>query len=65
MRPMSDQASSNPPEPMQFDVAEPAAATTSSSSACANCKLPLSTEYYETSGQMVCPACRNNITARI
>lgn len=59
---MSDQPSPEQKEPLQFDVAEPVTATASAQGACANCKLPLTSEYYETSGQMVCAACRNTIT---
>jgi hypothetical protein len=60
---MSDPAPSEKPS-LQFETAEPVAApgapeaTAPAPLTCTSCKQPLTSEYYEASGQTLCPACR-------
>jgi len=51
-------------QPLQFETAEPIGAAPGPL-VCTSCKQPLVTEYFETSGQVVCPSCRNNIAAAV
>lgn len=53
---------SEPGEPLQFDRAEfetPA----SDVPGCAVCKQPISEEYYEINGRLMCPRCRHGVEA--
>ncbi len=46
----------DPNQPLQFDKAEFAGQSTL---ACASCKTPITSEYYEVNGQVICPSCRD------
>jgi hypothetical protein len=47
---------------LQFDQAEPLAPTSSGPS-CAGCKRPITDEYFEINGKVVCPSCRAQVEA--
>src|SRR5438309_4148962 len=60
--PVSDQPTGVPPGgKLQFDRAERASQT--SGSACAVCKQPITTSYYEINGHVTCQRCRSRIIA--
>lgn len=46
----------DPNQPLQFDKADFAGQTL----ACASCKAPITSEYYQVNGKVICPTCRNN-----
>ena len=49
-------------DPLQFDVAEAAASTTSrSASSCRGCSRPITGEYYQVNGSIVCTSCRASL----
>jgi len=48
--------SSDPNQPLQFDKADFAGQPTL---ACASCKTPIASEYYQVNGQVICPRCRD------
>jgi hypothetical protein len=50
----------NPHEPLQFDSAVPAQGTAQGMT-CANCKRPITTEYYEIARQVVCADCKGQL----
>jgi hypothetical protein len=52
-----------PPESLQFDHAEFAAAPAAPVLACAACQRPIADVYYEVSGKTLCSSCRERITA--
>lgn len=48
------------PEPLQFDVAEPASGDGAARQACAFCSRPIEREYYTISARSCCAACRQS-----
>src|SRR5207302_10569407 len=61
-RPVSDQPTGVPPSgTLQFERAE--RASQASGSACAVCKQPITTSYYESNGHVTCQRCRSRIIA--
>lgn len=53
--------------PLQFDTVEPAAGQTAgiAARACTVCETPVTGEYYQANGQIVCPACRDRLEAEM
>ena len=49
------------PQDLQFQHAEPIAASEGSAQACVACKQPVAGTYYQAQGQMVCPLCAQRI----
>jgi hypothetical protein len=49
----------DPNQPLQFDKADFAGQPTL---ACASCKAPISSEYYQVNGKVICPTCRDTFT---
>lgn len=52
------------PGDLQFDRAEPAPSA-APASGCAVCKRPLTDEYYEVNGKVVCPTCRTGLATHV
>jgi hypothetical protein len=48
--------SADPNQPLQFDKADFGGQPTL---ACASCKTPITSEYYQVNGQVICPRCRD------
>jgi hypothetical protein len=51
------------PQDLQFQHAEPIAASVDSAQVCVVCKQPVGDAYYQAQGQMVCPLCAQRIQA--
>jgi hypothetical protein len=60
--PASEGHSVEPAEPLQFDQAE-FETSAAERPTCVICKLPISEEYYEINGKLMCPLCRHGFEA--
>ena len=49
----------DPNQPLQFDKAD---FTGQPTLACASCKAPITSEYYQVNGKVICPTCRDTFT---